>query len=108
MGNNIEGVYKRGVFIAAVTGWGNLNGLMSSNVYRTSDEPWYRLGHSIVLGYVVFCLVGGSILFYVFLRIGNRHREKGGEALKKDMLEGLTVAEVEDLADFHPDFRYTL
>jgi len=35
-------------------------------------------------------------------------REAGGEALRKDVLEGLTEEEIEDLADFHPDFRYTL
>lgn len=108
MNNNIEGVYKRGVFIAVVIGWGNLNGIMSSNVYRQEDQPWYRLGHSIVLGYVVICLVGGSIVFYTLLRIANKRRDEGGEALKKDVLNGLTEEEEEELADFHPDFRYTL
>lgn len=106
--NNVEGVYKRGVFLAAVIGWGNLNGLMSSNVYRENDSPWYRLGHCIVLGYIVLGLVGGSIAFYTFLSIGNRRREKGGEGLRKEVLQGLSEEEQEDLADFHPDFRYTL
>jgi hypothetical protein len=108
MNNNVEGVYKRGVFIAAVVGWGNLNGVMSSNVYRQEDQPWYRLGHSIVLGYVAIFLVGGSIAFYTFLRIANKRRDEGGEALKEEVLNGLTEEEEEELCDFHPDFRYTL
>jgi hypothetical protein len=106
--NNIEGVYKRGIFIAAVISWANINGLMSSNVYRQSDEPWYRLGHSIVFGYVAIGLVGGSILLYICLSIANKQRAEGGELLRQKILSGLTEEEEEDLADFHPDFRYTL
>ena len=61
-----------------------------------------------MLGYLAAGLVGGSILNIIFLNIGNRMREAGGEGLKKDTLKGLTEEEIEDLADFHPDFRYTL
>ncbi|KAF1997984.1 MFS general substrate transporter, partial [Amniculicola lignicola CBS 123094] len=32
--NNVEGVYKRGVTLGFVIGWGNLNGVVSSNIYR--------------------------------------------------------------------------
>jgi len=35
---NTEGVYKRGVVVGTVIGWGNLNGIMSSNIYRTQDS----------------------------------------------------------------------
>lgn len=30
--NNVEGVYKRGVMIGIVVGWGNLNGVVCENV----------------------------------------------------------------------------
>lgn len=36
--NNVEGVYKRGVVIGCVIGWGNLNGVVSSNIYRAKDK----------------------------------------------------------------------
>jgi hypothetical protein len=39
VGNNVEGVYKRGVALGAVIAWGNLNGVMSSNIYRGQDAP---------------------------------------------------------------------
>jgi hypothetical protein len=32
--NNVEGAYKRGVTIGIVVGWGNLQGVVSSNIYR--------------------------------------------------------------------------
>lgn len=32
--NNVEGAYKRGVTIGFVVGWGNLQGVVSSNIYR--------------------------------------------------------------------------
>jgi hypothetical protein len=108
MASNVQGVYKRGVFYAAVITWSNLNGLMSSNVYRQTDSPYYRKGHSIVLGYVAVGIVGGSLLNIACLNIGNKVREAGGEDLRKNVLEGLSEEEIEDLVDFHPDFRYTL
>lgn len=83
MNNNIGGVYKRGVSIGAIVTWGNLNGIMSSNVYRNSDAPWYRLGHSIVLGYVAVCIVGGSIANLIFLSVVNR-RSRVGEGPGKE------------------------
>lgn len=40
--NNTEGVYKRGVTLGFVIGWGNLNGVVSSNIYRAVDKPRYK------------------------------------------------------------------
>ena len=107
VGNNVEGVYKRGVSLGTVIAWGNLNGVMSSNIYRSQNAPWYTLGHSVVLGYLAIGLVMGSILNYIFLWIGNKRRINGTEEWRAK-LEGLTDEEQEQLADFHPDFKYTL
>ena len=108
VGNNVEGVYKRGVSLGAVIAWGNLNGVMSSNIYRGKDAPWYRLGHSVVLGYLAVCLLGGSIMNYTFLAIGNKRRANATEESRRKKLDGLSEEEQQHLADFHPDFRYTL
>ncbi len=40
--NNTEGVYKRGVTLGFVIGWSNLNGVVSSNIYRAVDKPHYK------------------------------------------------------------------
>jgi len=108
LNNNVEGVYKRAVAVASIIAWGNINGIMSSNVYRSEDAPWYRMADCIVLGYLVIALVGGSILNLIFLNIANRRRDAGGELLRREKLDGLTEEEQRELGDAHPDFRYTL
>lgn len=94
--NNSEGVYKRGIMIGIVNGWGNLNGIVSSNIYRDKDKPKYRPGHGIVLGYLVLFLMGGSGLQYMLLRRENARRLAG----KRDhWVEGKTEREIEALGD---------
>jgi MFS transporter, ACS family, DAL5 transporter family protein len=76
--NNCDhaGVYRRGVTLGAVIAWGNLNGVVSSNIYRKSDAPWYRMGHWIVVVYLGLFLLGGSLANYICLIIANRNRTK--------------------------------
>lgn len=52
--NNTEGVYKRGVVLGMVIGWGNINGLVASNIYRTPPKCKDSLSNScaFVLGTV--------------------------------------------------------
>jgi MFS transporter, ACS family, DAL5 transporter family protein len=108
VGNNVEGVYKRGVSLGTVIAWGNLNGVMSSNIYRGPAAPWYRLGHSVVLGYLAVGLVFGSILNYVCLAVGNKNRKMMSDDKRNEATQDLTDEQEEFLADFHPDFKYTL
>ncbi|CUA74713.1 putative transporter C1002,16c [Schizosaccharomyces pombe 972h-] [Rhizoctonia solani] len=49
MSNNVEGSYKRSVALGMIISFGNLNGAVSSNIYRARDKPWYTLGHGILL-----------------------------------------------------------
>ncbi|MCJ1340943.1 hypothetical protein MMC09_006239 [Bachmanniomyces sp. S44760] len=103
--NNTEGVYKRGVTLGFVIGWGNLNGVVSSNIYRAADKPTYKPGHAVVMAYMILFLLGGSALNYVLLRAENRKRRDG----KRDYLvEGKSIKEREMLGDKRPDFLYTL
>lgn len=104
--NNTEGVYKRGISLAFVIGWGNLNGVMSSNVYQADSAPRFILGHSLVMAWMIVFLLGGSALQYYLLRRENRLRDEG----KRDVwAEGMTPKEAAKvLGDERPDFRYTL
>jgi nitrate/nitrite transporter NarK len=100
--NNIEGVYKRGVVLGIVIGWGNLNGIVSSNIYRTG--PKYTSGHAVVMGYMILFLLFGSILLHFLLTRENKLRREG----KRDyLMEGLTAEEQHRLGDQRPDFIYT-
>lgn len=102
MANNTEGVYKRGVVLGFVIGWGNLNGIVSSNIYF--DPPRYLQGHGIVVAYMTLFLFGGSLLMTILLRIENKKRLEG----KRDYLaEGKSEAELELMGDGRPDFFYT-
>ncbi|PHH92793.1 hypothetical protein CDD83_4952 [Cordyceps sp. RAO-2017] len=101
--NNVEGVYKRGVVLGVVIGWGNLNGIVSSNVYR--DPPRYLAGHAVVTAYLVVCMLGGSLLMYALLRLENRRRRRGD---RDHWAQGKTPAELNAMGDRRPDFIYTL
>jgi hypothetical protein len=104
----VEGVYKRGVVLATVISWGNINGVMSCNVYRTVDAPWYQLGNAVILGYVSVGLVIGSALNLIFLSIGNKIRANASPERRRKSMSHLTPEERIGFTDFHPDFKYTL
>jgi len=103
--NNVEGVYKRGVTLGFVIGWGNINGVVSSNIYRTKDKPRYFLGHGVVLAYLTIWLLGGSIATRILLARENQKRMQGH---RDAWIQGKNEQEVEDMGDQRPDFLYTL
>ncbi|KAJ7919667.1 MFS general substrate transporter [Mycena leptocephala] len=74
--NNFEGTYKRGVSLAMAIRRGNLNGAVSSNVYRARDRPWYPLGHGLVLMYICIGLLANSAALYLLKR-ENARRDRG-------------------------------
>ncbi|KAJ7066454.1 MFS general substrate transporter [Mycena amicta] len=76
MSNNVEGTYKRSVSLAMVISFGNINGAVSSNVYRAKDKPWYRLGHGLVLMYIGIGFIA-SVVYLFGVRAENARRERG-------------------------------
>ncbi|KAB8299052.1 hypothetical protein EYC80_001179 [Monilinia laxa] len=101
--NNAEGVYKRGIVLGFVIGWGNLNGIVSSNIYFKA--PKFTVGHATVMAYMIICLFGGSVAMYLLLRRENAARLAG----KRDhWVEGMSEKEAEKLGDKRPDFLYTI
>jgi hypothetical protein len=102
MANNIEGVYRRGVVLGFVIGWGNLNGIVSSNIFF--HGPRFFEGHGVVIAYMALFLCLGSVLMTTLLRVENKKRRDG----KRDhWAEGKTEAEIDMLGDRRPDFYYT-
>ncbi|KAF5022453.1 hypothetical protein F66182_5489 [Fusarium sp. NRRL 66182] len=103
--NNIEGSLKRAIVLGMVVGWGNLNGVVSSNIYLESQSPRYWTGHGMVLAYQVIFLLCGSIFMHVALRMENRARAAG----KLDAKYAAMTDEQKWISgDVRPDFRYTL
>ncbi|KDR80770.1 hypothetical protein GALMADRAFT_1105708 [Galerina marginata CBS 339.88] len=74
--NNVEGSYKRSVSLAMVISFGNINGAVSSNVYRAVEKPWYPLGHGLVLMYIGIGIVT-STAFLFLLKRENARRDRG-------------------------------
>ncbi|KAF8586052.1 MFS general substrate transporter [Ramaria rubella] len=68
--------YKRGVTIAMAVGFGNLQGAITSNIYRARDTPWYTLGHAIQLAYITIGFVA-TMMLILLLRTENNRRERG-------------------------------
>lgn len=101
--NNTEGSYKRGIVLGLVIGWGNLNGLVSCNLWF--GAPRFLAGHITVIAYMALFLGGGSYILCRYLYFQNLDRKQG---LLDHRLTGLTKAEIGDLGDANPEFLYTL
>ena len=102
--NNVEGSLKRGVMVGVVVGWGNMNGVVSSNIYIAKEKPRYYTGHGIVLAYMFFFLFGGSVFMHVMLKRENKLRKEG----KRDhWIQGKTEDEIVEMGDVRPNFYYT-
>jgi MFS family permease len=101
--NNVEGVYKRGIVLGLFIGWGNLNGVVSSNVYF--NGPRFFEGHAVVIGYLIIGMFGGSVLMTILLKRENKKRLAG----ERDyLIEGKSQEEIDALGDNRPDFLYTI
>ena len=102
--NNFEGLYKRGVIIGTMVGWGNIMGVISSNIYLSKESPRFWTGHGILLSWEVVFLLCGSINLYLLLGRENKKR-KAGE--RDHWLEGKSQEDIKFMGDQRPDFMYT-
>jgi predicted MFS family arabinose efflux permease len=102
--NNFEGVYKRGVVIGTIVGFGNLNGVVSSNIFLSREAPRYYTGHAVVLSWQVCFLFGGSLFLDIMLGRENKMRRDG----KRDYwLDNKSAEDIKFMGDERPDFMYT-
>jgi MFS family permease len=103
--NNTEGSLKRAVTLGMVVGWGNLTGVVSSNIYLVQEAPRFWTGHGVVLASQCLFLLGGSIFMHVRLRLENKKRNNGGI---DQQWAALTQEQRWFSGDKRPDFVYTL
>ena len=99
--NNVGGHTKRGVAIAFVTGVGNAGGIISGQMYRVTDAPYYVTGHAISLGMMGLTILT-ALTLRTYLYFENRRRDRLSPEQHRIACEG------EELCDKHPDFRYIL
>ncbi|KAF4471992.1 major facilitator superfamily transporter [Fusarium albosuccineum] len=103
--NNTEGSLKRAIVVGMLAGFGNLNGVVSCNIYLVSESPRFWTGHGVVLGYQVILLFGVSTLMHFGLKAQNVYRRAGKMDAKWD---SLTQEEKWFAGDKRPDFAYTV
>ncbi|EWC47425.1 hypothetical protein DRE_00393 [Drechslerella stenobrocha 248] len=81
---------------------GNASGIMSAYLYPAVDGPRYIKGHAVTISMIaVGTMAYGTVLAYYIYE--NKARDEG----KRDyLLEGKTEAEIAEMGDDSPRFRY--
>ncbi|PSN62452.1 MFS general substrate transporter [Corynespora cassiicola Philippines] len=98
MSNLVSGHYKKSVSSAMQVGFGNLGGIVASNVFLQSESPRYPTGYGVSLGMLAICGVACTSLFF-YAGAENRKRDRG----ERD--HRLSDVDADNLGDDHPEFR---
>ncbi|KAJ9639170.1 hypothetical protein H2204_003780 [Knufia peltigerae] len=73
--NNLKPDYKRSVGIPLFASLANISGLISSQIYPSSDGPRYIMGNAVSLGMETAAMFG-IVAIYLLLRYRNNQKEK--------------------------------
>lgn len=102
LSNNMGGHHKRSISAAMQIGFGNLGGIVASNIYITKQKPRYPVGYGVSLALMWVCAIACTVLA-MGMRIENKKRERG----ERNGRLNLSPEEVGNLGDDHPKFRFT-
>jgi hypothetical protein len=97
--NCMSGHYKRNISSAMQIGFGNIGGIIASNVFLAKEKPLYKTGFGTTLGLLWMCALACTVLFFGAKR-ENKKRDRGDRDWR---LEG---EDADNLGDDHPHFRY--
>ncbi|KAK5135190.1 hypothetical protein LTR08_005577 [Meristemomyces frigidus] len=100
LNNCMGGHYKRSVSSAIQVGFGNIGGIVASNIFITSQAPSYPVGYGVSLGLVWLCALACTAMFFG-LRAENKRRDRGERDWR------LETEDADNLGDDHPHFRFT-
>ena len=98
--NCMGGHYKRSVSSAIMIGFGNIGGIIASNIFITSQAPRYPVGYGVSLGLIWMCALACTGLL-LGLRAENKRRDRGERDWR------LETEDADNLGDDHPHFRFT-
>ena len=88
--------------MAMQIGFGNLGGIVASNIYITTQAPRYKTGYGVSLALLLMCGLMCTVFFFG-LRAENKKRERGA----RDYRYTDERDELENMGDDHPEFRFT-
>jgi dipeptide/tripeptide permease len=98
--NCMAGHYKRAVAAGMTVGFGNMGGIVASNIFITSEAPRYPAGYGTSLGLLWIAAAACTVMFFG-VQAENRKRDRG----ERD--HRLNEADADNLGDDHPAFRFT-
>jgi len=101
-GGNAGGDVKRGVVIAMVIGLGNLGGICTSFIY--SDPPYFKIGHSVVSGWLCLSIIMSTFAVWDYDRINKKKEEQ----CKREGITADRTEEFRSMGDGSPLFRYII
>ena len=101
LSNNMGGHYKRGINAAMQVGFGNLGGIVASNIFITDQRPKYPVGYGVSLALLWLCGAAATALLWG-MRRENAKRARG----ERDGRLTLAREKVANLGDDHPAFRF--
>ncbi|KAJ5412652.1 uncharacterized protein N7487_007011 [Penicillium crustosum] len=102
LSNNMSGHYKQAIASAMQIGFGNCGGLFASNIFLSSEAPFYPTGYGTSLALIWVCGLS-AFIFVSLLWWENKQRDQGA----RDGRLALDPEEVQNLGDDHPGFRFT-
>lgn len=103
MANNVSGHYKRAISLAIQIGFGNIGGIVASNIFNKDLGPKYTIGYSVALAMMLFCGIMSTV-FAMGLMTENKKRREG----KRDDRLLLPEDVLNNLGDDDPRFRFSL
>ncbi|EAW13621.1 putative transmembrane transporter [Aspergillus clavatus NRRL 1] len=103
MANNLGGHYKRAIGLAIQIGFGNIGGIIASNIFNSDSAPRYFVGYGVALAMMVLCAIMSTV-FAVGVVIENKKRVSG----KRDHRLNGDASVVNNLGDDDPRFRFCL
>ncbi|CEI61621.1 unnamed protein product [Fusarium venenatum] len=100
LSNTMSGHYKRSISSAVQIGFGNIGGIVASNVFLTQEAPQYWTGLGVSLAMVWVCGISCTLFYFLAIR-ENKKRDRGE---RDHRLQG---PDAMNLGDDHPHWRYT-
>ncbi|KAH8892354.1 MFS general substrate transporter [Thozetella sp. PMI_491] len=98
LSNTVSGHYKRAASSAAQIGFGNLGGIVASNVFFDREAPLYTTGLGVSLGMLWICAAACTAL-YTYATLENKKRDRGERDSR------LQEPDADNLGDDHPHWR---
>ncbi|KAH7060238.1 major facilitator superfamily domain-containing protein [Linnemannia elongata] len=103
---NIGGYAKRAVAVAMFLLSSSVAGVIGSQLYKSRHAPHYTKGHLVNIGMMVMLMLFAFLQRFMMKRENSRRNYSVSYGVNP--LKILTKAEMRDITDKHPAYRYTL